>query len=164
MASKKTDYTLKMALLRRLFGGKCVKCGATDRLEFDHVNPATKLFSVSVGWSSRWDVLLRELAKCQLLCRQCHLRKTYPDITLPVPLGHGSKYKYSHGCRCRECQDGQSARSFEYYHRKNPGSAYGTKPTVSHPHGARGRYRQGCRCSLCRSAQAEYQRTFRSMQ
>lgn len=31
-------------------GGRCVECGATERLEFDHRDPSTKLFSLGKRW------------------------------------------------------------------------------------------------------------------
>lgn len=58
----------------------CVKCGITDVrvLEFDHVDPATKSFSIARGIASTlsWENILAEIAKCQLLCANCHKIKT----------------------------------------------------------------------------------------
>lgn len=59
-------------------GGKCVVCGSVEELEFDHVDPSTKSFSIAKafsGWS--WSRIQVELDKCQLLCRDCHKVKTY---------------------------------------------------------------------------------------
>lgn len=62
-------------------GGQCAKCGTTENLEVDHINPATKspkLRSSGTGnfWSWRWELVLEELAQCQLLCHQHHVEKT----------------------------------------------------------------------------------------
>jgi 5-methylcytosine-specific restriction endonuclease McrA len=60
-------------------GGKCVNCGDRDELEFDHIDPATKLYSIARASSfsqSRFDA---EVAKCQLLCRECHQEKHRPS-------------------------------------------------------------------------------------
>jgi len=63
--------------------GPCVKCGSWDDLEVDHIDPSKKV-SHKV-WSWREDRRLEELAKCQVLCRNCHYAKTY---TLFCPKGH----------------------------------------------------------------------------
>ena len=55
-------------------GNKCVKCGATENLQFDHIDPKTKCFNVNPQDS--WEKTLPELYKCQLLCKPCHTEKT----------------------------------------------------------------------------------------
>lgn len=72
--------------LERL-GGVCVVCGCSDRLEFDHIDPSSKLFSVSQGYMKAFTLLEAEVAKCQLLCRPCHSKKTWGQIALDVPKG-----------------------------------------------------------------------------
>lgn len=57
-------------------GGKCALCGY-DRyvgaLQFHHVNPATKSFTVSHGGVTNSIARAREeAAKCVLLCSNCH--------------------------------------------------------------------------------------------
>jgi 5-methylcytosine-specific restriction endonuclease McrA len=70
-------YRNKMKELRELLGGKCSQCSSTEELQFDHVNPDSKHASISrlITNSSKADVL-KELTHCQLLCKQCHLKKT----------------------------------------------------------------------------------------
>ena len=58
-------------------GNKCVRCGATKDLQFDHIDPKTKCFNVNPQDS--WEKTLPELYKCQLLCAPCHLHKTMTD-------------------------------------------------------------------------------------
>ncbi len=57
----------------------CVDCGENDPivLEFDHVR-GKKSYNVSaMGWSVlSWASLLREIAKCEVRCANCHRRKT----------------------------------------------------------------------------------------
>lgn len=58
----------------------CIDCGEKDItvLEFDHVR-GEKKFAISVGvhtWSVAPDVLLEEIAKCEVRCANCHRRKT----------------------------------------------------------------------------------------
>ena len=55
-------------------GNKCVKCGTTKNLQFDHIDPKTKCFNVNPQDS--WEKTLPELDKCQLLCFKHHLEKT----------------------------------------------------------------------------------------
>ncbi len=62
-------------------GGKCVKCGATERLEFDHIKREGKKYSIASKLSYKFDYLKEELDKCQLLCAPCHLDKTAKEWT-----------------------------------------------------------------------------------
>lgn len=62
------------AQLKDLYGGACAACGydkCTSALEFDHLDPKQKDYTIS---SSRNDMLraLKEAAKCILLCCRCH--------------------------------------------------------------------------------------------
>lgn len=57
----------------------CIDCGESDIrcLDFDHVDPSTKVSDVSVMvmkvWS--WDRIAAEIAKCVVRCANCHRRK-----------------------------------------------------------------------------------------
>lgn len=75
-------------------GGVCVVCGTTEDLEFDHIHPGTVSFRVAMNLHRRWETLLPELEKCQLLCFECHKDKTererkarYLLTHSPAPLG-----------------------------------------------------------------------------
>ena len=59
-----------------VMGGKCVKCGTTENLEFDHVHPEDKKITISSMWLRKHDTIMEELSKCQLLCHDCHKQKT----------------------------------------------------------------------------------------
>ena len=59
-----------------MLGGKCVRCGATEDLEFDHIDPVTKVFAVCAGLSKAWDVLVDEASKTQLVCKAANARKS----------------------------------------------------------------------------------------
>lgn len=61
-------------------GGTCVRCGETEGLEFDHIDPDRKSFGITENLTRRWDVVESELKKCQLLCRIHHLDKTYAAV------------------------------------------------------------------------------------
>lgn len=49
--------------LIEMLGGKCVRCGAAEGLEFDHIDPATKRFAICADLSRAWADLLEEAAK-----------------------------------------------------------------------------------------------------
>lgn len=62
-----------------LLGGKCVHCGTTERLQFDHINrdrTDKKKVVAYMVFSASWDDVLKELQKCQLLCFPCHIKKS----------------------------------------------------------------------------------------
>lgn len=64
------------ALLR---ASKCADCGDTDWvvLEFDHVTD-DKSFNISTKMSDRtWEQLLEEIKKCEIVCANCHRKRTY---------------------------------------------------------------------------------------
>ena len=55
----------------------CVDCGETDPvvLEFDHLKD--KEFGVGQGLRDRnWQSVLDEMAKCEVVCANCHRRRT----------------------------------------------------------------------------------------
>ena len=57
---------------------KCTKCGhdgSISRLEWDHIDPRTKLFRVS-DYGRKTESLMAEAKKCQRLCSPCHAIKT----------------------------------------------------------------------------------------
>lgn len=82
------------------FAGKtCAHCGSTDRLELDHIDPAEKTSHRIWSWS--WKRILDEASKCQILCSDCHRRKTYEER--PVKAEHGGSGMYRRGCRCVLC-------------------------------------------------------------
>lgn len=92
------------------FAGKaCVRCGSTDRLELDHVDPTKKVSHKIWTWSlERRDA---ELAKCQILCHEHHLEKTRLDGEPP----HGTHSRYVHrGCRCGACRAAHAAQNAQY--------------------------------------------------
>lgn len=59
-----------------LLGGKCKKCGydkCPAAFDFHHIDPETKKFSISTqGLCRKWNDLVEEAMKCDLLCCRCH--------------------------------------------------------------------------------------------
>ena len=65
------------ARVRELKKAPCVQCGKTYhpcQMDFDHIDPATKLDSVCnmVNNRRQWELIETEIAKCRLLCVMCH--------------------------------------------------------------------------------------------
>lgn len=132
-AAYQRDYNRAWKAARRgrlieMLGGKCMRCGATDDLEFDHIDPSTKVFAVCAGLSKAWSALVAEAAKCQLLCKACHVVKGAEDR--PV-LTHGTYYVYWYwNCRCDLCKAANAAKSAALLARKQQRAA-GTLPFLS---------------------------------
>ncbi len=78
--NRETKRRLRLKMLEYLEGEACVKCGIQDNrvLEFDHVDPSTKSFSIARGIADTrsWENILNEISKCQILCANCHKIKT----------------------------------------------------------------------------------------
>jgi hypothetical protein len=57
----------------------CVVCGESDPivLEFNHIDPKTKKNSIAqLVSSNRWEKVLEEIEKCEVLCANDHKRVT----------------------------------------------------------------------------------------
>lgn len=103
----------KLALSQ--LGSECVVCGSSGDLDFDHIDPTTKVNSIaSLVASASEELLQAELMKCQLLCKECHLEKSRAngDFThggggcnkILNPL-HGTWGMYGREkCRCEPCR------------------------------------------------------------
>lgn len=99
-----------------LLGGVCVRCGENNGLHFDHINRNTKSYDIAVYLACSQTKLRKELKKCQLLCRYCHIKKTCEDNGFnPEPV-HGTIGMYSnHGCRCLSCKRANALNQMNYY-------------------------------------------------
>jgi len=58
-------------------GGKCIYCGYNKNeraLSFHHKDPKYKEFplSLNVLWGKKWELILKEFGKCELVCLNCH--------------------------------------------------------------------------------------------
>ena len=73
---KKHRHKVKNKLIE-LSGSKCINCGydkCSDALEFHHVDPEAKKFSMAKikAEPRNWQEVLLELSKCVMLCANCH--------------------------------------------------------------------------------------------
>ena len=92
-----------------MLGGKCQNCGSMDSLEFDHTNAKSKEFDLNDIRDGSEERILKELDKCVLLCRDCHLIKTRENQDYvnkdKKPARHGTLWMYKrYKCRCPKCR------------------------------------------------------------
>jgi len=70
------------------FGGKCVLCGynkCNSALEFHHIDPTRKVFTLSVkGSTPNFALIAAEAEKCVLLCANCHREVESGCASIPV--------------------------------------------------------------------------------
>jgi len=100
-------YSEFKAWTHEYLGSKCNQCNSTTNLEIDHIDRLQKTFNLSKHWSSKsLDVIKNELAKCQLLCEDCHKVKTKSEIPSHQrpSFTHGKSYAWMRlKCKCVEC-------------------------------------------------------------
>lgn len=74
--SRIKQHRINKKILSVLYkGGKCIKCGYSksyQALDFHHLKPEDKSFTISKNLNIRWSFLKNELDKCILLCANCH--------------------------------------------------------------------------------------------
>lgn len=80
--------------------GPCQKCGLSENLEVDHIDPKLKTMNPTRLWSLSEEKRNFELQNCQVLCSKCHKEKTALAKLRP----HGFYSRYKRGCRCEECK------------------------------------------------------------
>lgn len=107
-------YYKRRQKLYDFLGGKCVVCGATEDLEFDHIDPAQKSFDIKDNLTLS-EAVKQELEKCQLLCRAHHTEKTI-RAQIKVSFEHGTSYGWRRArCSCVACSEAR----WHYYDRRN---------------------------------------------
>lgn len=70
----------KKANLIELLGGKCKDCGYAAHpaaLEFDHLRDKKMAISNMLNQAYKWETILEEVAKCELVCANCHSIRTF---------------------------------------------------------------------------------------
>jgi len=96
----KRALTRKHEFIGRL-GGKCKSCGydkSWRALSFHHKTSDDKKFDLTLNmlWSQKWEKIEEEVAKCELLCLNCHAelgQKTKVDIIRLVNEKYGTNFK-----------------------------------------------------------------------
>lgn len=144
-----------------LLGNECVKCGSNEDLEFDHIDPTEKEYEIKALTTRKRETILKELAKCQLLCKSCHLQKT---IAERADFRHGTEYGWmKKKCSCAKCYEAKRAWHDKRNARRRLSSDSSRGPYSKNPgHGTTAKYHRGCRCDKCRAANAAKARAARA--
>lgn len=137
-------------------GGKCVRCGAADELQFDHVDPKLKFKNLTVLFYKSADLFEAEIIKCQMLCEACHKEKTLADTGKKPAIGtHGTLSSYAY-CRCDLCRAAKSA-----YSRAFKAGKIASRLPPEHGSVVMYNYHK-CRCDACRVGNTERHKAWRS--
>lgn len=97
-------YYLRKEKAIRQLGGRCLDCGTTEDLQFHHIDPDKKLFTIGSILNGVSETKLNEeLEKCALLCKPCHKERH-----MRTELCHGMAWAYQSGCRCEACTNAQT--------------------------------------------------------
>lgn len=127
---RKKNRELRRAKYIAMLGGQCKGCGSTENLQFDHINKHDKKLDIAHSIDANEEVLLDEIKKCQLLCPDCHLKKTKENWDWGVPKPeHGTIWMYKkYRCRCEACKKAMS----EYYYSRKLSQAIDIFEKISH--------------------------------
>lgn len=106
-------YYRRKAEAIEVLGGKCVRCGSVEDLEFDHIDPSTKISTIGkLASTASEEKLWTEVAKCQLLCKACHKEKSKQEDGQRRPITHGKYHAaYRYKCHCIECDEYRKNRN-----------------------------------------------------
>lgn len=75
---KRQEYYDRINLIKS--NQPCISCGIiypSYCMDFDHLPPFQKNFIISYGYKYDWDEVIEEIKKCELICRNCHLERTF---------------------------------------------------------------------------------------
>lgn len=84
-------------------------------MELDHTDRAEKGFTIGHLWSVSLARFWEEVKKCQILCSECHNKKTLKELGFEdAKNSHGtiSSYRY---CKCSLCKNAMKNYMKEYY-------------------------------------------------
>lgn len=113
-------YSLKRKIrIHEILGGKCNQCGSVNNLEVDHRDRTKKSLTFGKRWHQKWANSLIEIKKCQLLCKNCHQKKSILESGKKIAKGtHGtlSSYKY---CKCDLCKQAKADYMKNYTRMRN---------------------------------------------
>lgn len=81
----------------RFLGGKCQRCEWVPdnkevvAMEFHHKEAGSKDFEIGKKMNHKWETIVYELEKCELLCSRCHrIEHSSRDVVLDYVLKHGT--------------------------------------------------------------------------
>jgi len=101
----------------------CVDCGCTypsEAMDFDHVR-GTKAFTIGSYSTRNWDVVLAEVAKCDLVCANCHRVRTKQRKSRRNKLSGRTEFMrgLKLSCGCAKCANVLPSECLDFHHR-NP--------------------------------------------
>lgn len=76
----KRNYDKTRAKFNALKDGPCMDCGVSYPpyvMQWDHRDPSQKEFTIGSTTRVAWDKVLAEVAKCDLVCANCHAIRTH---------------------------------------------------------------------------------------
>lgn len=78
---QKQQYKKKLAELKEASG--CVDCGINNHivLDFDHLRDKKYNVSRMIHDGFSWKAILKEIAKCEVVCANCHRIRTHHRLT-----------------------------------------------------------------------------------
>ncbi len=118
-------HTRRQRAIEQL-GGKCVDCGSTTELEFDHTVREDKLFDSKRWMNVSLEKFQAEIEKCVLRCAPCHRIRTSEQLGVE----HGGGISGKRNCKCEPCRE----RKREYmrnYKRNRKETVVGSSPMSS---------------------------------
>ena len=85
LCQQKRGRNRKLQLIE-IMGQQCIRCGYDKNyaaLELHHKNPKKKKFQLDLRSLSnrKWEYILEEAKKCELLCSNCHAEEHNPDCS-----------------------------------------------------------------------------------
>jgi hypothetical protein len=136
-SAKGTTIRLRARIKQYKADHPCIKCGESDPdiLVFHHREPSEKDFKISAagpGSKRGWDSIAAEIAKCDIMCHNCHIKMHYPDQTRKMGYRKNAKgekvypharvkkwvYELKAGKACIIC--GETHNQCLDFHHRNP--------------------------------------------
>lgn len=116
----KNRYHCKRNELKKRLGGRCIHCGSDRNLIFDHIDKRKKTIRMSDVHSVADATVEKELKNIQLLCQDCHKKKTHESWDYSTGKSkHGTYWRYRrHGCRCGRCTKAYKEKNREWKAKK----------------------------------------------
>lgn len=99
-------FALRYEEGKAYLGNKCVDCGTSEMLEFDHIDPSLKTGNIGDLWSYSSVRFWEEVEKCVLRCEEHHHERTIQQLSVE----HGGGLSGKKNCPCDLCK----ARKAQY--------------------------------------------------
>lgn len=90
-ANKIKHYERNKQRINDLKSYPCTDCGNCFNpvaMDYDHINPSNKKINISKMMNAySWERIQEEIAKCELVCANCHRVRTHERIKMGVSIG-----------------------------------------------------------------------------